>query len=612
MKLKKQMYKVILAVLLFAAALLSDNETAYLLLLGASYLLAGWPVVRKAFRNMRHGHLFDENFLMAAATFGAIALRQYSEAAGVMLFYQIGELFQSYAVAKSRRSISALMDIRPEYAHVKRQDAVVTLAPEEVNIGEVIVVKPGERVPLDGTIVEGRSFVDTAAITGESVPRELSAGDVIDSGCIVVSGVLEIAVAKVYSESTVARVLNLVESSAAKKAKTELFISQFARYYTPAVVVAAVLLAVVPPLFGWGEWHDWIYRALTFLVISCPCALVISVPLSFFGGIGAASRYGILVKGGDYLQALADVKTFVFDKTGTLTKGTFKVVELKSTGVSEKDLLKAAACAGVFSSHPVSQSIRAAYGAKIDETEVAEFEEIAGQGIKALVRGQRVAVGNQKLMTAEKVKAEKVSFVGTISHVAIDGVYAGWIAIADEIKPDAAAAVRELKKLGVEQTIMLSGDRKEAAEAVGRDVGIDIVCSELLPQHKLEKLEEFMNRYAGRLAYAGDGINDAPVLARADIGIAMGGVGTDAAVEAADVVLMTDEPLKIATAVRISRRTLSIVKQNIVIALGIKFAVLGMGALGMATMWEAVFADVGVSVMAILNALRVLYFKDKN
>ncbi len=612
MKLKKQMYKVIAATLLFAVSFAFAAEYVSLAFLAASYLLAGWPVVRKAFRNMSRGHLFDENFLMAVATFGAIALGQYSEAAGVMLFYQIGELFQSYAVAKSRRSISALMNIRPDYANVKRGKEICTVSPEDVLVGDVIVVKPGEKIPLDGGIVKGHSLVDTAAITGESVPRELVVGDMVDSGCVVVSGLLEIEVRKPYGESTVAKILNLVETSASKKAKTEQFITQFARYYTPIVVVAAVLLAVVPPLCGWGEWRDWVYRALTFLVISCPCALVISVPLSFFGGIGAASRYGILVKGGDYLQALADVKTIVFDKTGTLTKGTFHVVQVKSKGLPEDEVLELAAYAGVFSSHPVSLSVRTAFAADIEEQAVGEFMEIAGQGITATVRGRKVAVGNRMLMMAQGLEPENVALGGTISHVAVDGEYAGWIAIADEVKEDAATAVQELKKLGVQRTVMLSGDRKTAAEAVADIVGIDVVCSELLPQHKVEQLEALMNCYAGRLAYVGDGINDAPVLARADIGVAMGGVGTDAAVEAADVVLMTDEPMKLATAVKISRRTLNIVKQNIVFALGIKFAVLGMGALGMATMWEAVFADVGVSVIAILNALRVLYFKNKD
>ncbi len=606
------MYKVVAAIFLFAISFVFSNEYLSLSFLGGSYLLAGWPVVRKAFRNMRRGHLFDENFLMAVATFGAIALRQYSEAAGVMLFYQIGELFQAYAVAKSRRSISALMDIRPDYANVKRGGEVCSVSPEKVVVGDIIIVKPGEKIPLDGLIVKGYSLVDTAAITGESVPRELVVGDMVDSGCVVVSGLLEIEVRKPYGDSTVAKILNLVETSASKKAKTEQFITRFARYYTPLVVVSAILLAVIPPLCGWSEWRDWIYRALTFLVISCPCALVISIPLSFFGGIGAASRYGILVKGGDYLQALADVKTVVFDKTGTLTKGTFRVVQVKSMGMSEHELLELAACAGVFSSHPVSQSIRKAFTGDVCEQDVVEFTEIAGQGITSIVRGRKVAVGNNKLMASEGIEPEDVMLAGTLSHVAVDGVYAGWIAIADEIKADAAIAIQELKKLGVQRTVMLSGDRKTAAESVAKAVGIDIVCSELLPQHKVEQLETLMTCYSGRLAYVGDGINDAPVLARADIGVAMGGVGTDAAVEASDVVLMTDEPMKLATAVKISRRTLNVVKQNIVFALGIKFGVLGLGAWGMATMWEAVFADVGVSVIAILNALRVLYFRNKD
>lgn len=611
MKLKQQTRKIVIATILFGLGMICPWKEGHLLLLAAAYILSGAEIVRKAWRNLGKRQLFDENFLMTVATFGAIALEQYSEAAAVMLFYQIGELFQAHAVAKSRKSVAELMNIRPDYANLRQKDEIVKVAPEEVKIGDIIVVSAGEKIPLDGVIVKGSSLVDTAAITGEPVPRDVTKGDEISSGFVNISGVLEIKVTKVLAESTVSKILNLVENSSAKKAQTELFISKFARYYTPLVVWGAVALAVIPPLWNGYGWNIWIYRALTFLVISCPCALVISVPLSFFGGIGAASRQGVLIKGGEYLQLLNEVKTVVFDKTGTLTKGSFKVVKIKSLTLPTAELLELAAYAGAFSVHPVSQSIRQALGKKISEKEIASFEEIAGKGVQAIVKGRKVAVGNKKLMQLCGVKFPQNPLAGTVVHVAVDGEASGWIMIADEIKKDAPQAIAELKKQGVTQTVMLSGDRKSAAEAVAEAVGIDKVYSELLPNQKVEQVENLMNTNSGKLAYVGDGLNDAPVLARADVGIAMGGLGTDAAVEAADIVIMTDEPYKAAVAMKIARKTLRIVKQNIVFALGVKFAVLGMGAYGLATMWEAVFADVGVSVLAILNALRVLYYREK-
>lgn len=612
-KQKKQLFKIIVAAIIFCGAFFAPDiwylpDGMFLL----SYLVVGLDVIKKALRNIVNGQIFDENFLMTLATFGAVALGEYSEAVGVMLFYQIGELFQSYAVNKSRRSVAALMDIRPDYANLKTKDGLKTVSPDEVLPGDVIVIRPGERVPLDGEIVKGDSLVDTSAITGESVPRELGVGSPIVSGCVNINGLLEVRVKSVYAESTVSKILDLVENSTVKKAKVEQFITKFARYYTPAVVLLAVALAVLPPLLITGEsFADWVYRALTFLVISCPCALVISVPLSFFGGIGAASRQGILVKGGNYLQALSEAEIVVFDKTGTLTKGSFSVVDVNPEKISAAELLKYAAYAGVHSGHPVSQSIRTAYKGEIDISQVNAFEEIPAHGVSAVVDGRQIYVGSSRLLKKYQINYPEVNTVGSVIYVAVDGKFAGWIRIADEIKSDSKATVADLKTMGVRRTVMLTGDTRRVGEAVAAELGLDEVCTELLPAGKVEKVEELLRgkSASGKLIFVGDGLNDAPVLARADIGIAMGGIGSDAAVEAADIVIMTDEPSKIATAMRISKKTLTIVKQNIVFALAVKFAVLGMGAVGMATMWEAVFADVGVSVIAILNAIRTLYIR---
>lgn len=612
MKLKRKLYKIIAAAILFLGAFLVPVGYVSTALFAVSYLLAGTEIIRKAFRNIFNGQVFDENFLMAIATLGAFILGEYSEGVAVMLFYQVGEFFQSYAVNKSRKSVAALMNIRPDYANLKQGGKITKVSPEEVSVGNIIVVKPGERIPLDGEIVKGASLVDTSAITGEAVPRELVPGDEVVSGCINISGLLEIKVTLNYGESTVVKILDMVENAGAKKAKVEQFITQFARYYTPAVVVLAVLIAVIPPLLVPGAlFSDWFYRSLTFLVISCPCALVISVPLSFFGGIGAASRNGILVKGGNYLQALAEAEVVVFDKTGTLTKGSFSVAEIASPVIKSDELLELAAYAGYHSGHPVSCSIRNAYNQKVDETRITGFEEIAGQGVKAVVDGQQVYVGNKRLLGALKIAVPGHNASGSIVYVVSSGRFLGWISIDDEVKGDARQAVKELKELRVRQIVMLTGDTKASGEKVAGELNLDKVYSELLPVQKVEKVEELLAAKTpqGKLVFVGDGINDAPVLARADIGIAMGGVGSDAAVEAADIVIMTDEPSKIVSAIKISRKTLQIVKQNIIFALGVKFIVLGLGIAGMATMWEAVFADVGVSVLAILNSLRALSFK---
>ena len=568
--------------------------------------------MQKAVKNLFYGQVFDENFLMAIATVGAFALGEYSEGVAVMLFYQIGEFFQNYAVNKSRKSISGLMDIRPDYANLTKGKKVERVAPEEVKPGDVIMVTSGEKIPLDGEVVRGNSLVDTSAITGEALPREVSVGDDVVSGCVNLSGVLYIKVSREFGQSTVAKILDLVENASSKKAPVEQFITKFARYYTPAVVISAVLIAAVPPLLGSSiGFGGWIYRALTFLVISCPCALVISVPLSFFGGIGAASRNGILVKGSNYLQALAEAGIAVFDKTGTLTRGVFEVAEICAQECSDDELLFWAASAGSFSNHPVSVSIRRAWNRRLEADKISDFEELSGRGVRAKVEGITVAVGNKRLMAEEKTAVPEVFGGGTVVFVARGGRCAGWIRIADELKADSAAAIAELKQLGIKKTVMLSGDRKASAEETAEKIGIDEVFAELLPAQKVEAVECLLAQKPGneKLIYTGDGINDAPVLARADIGIAMGGVGSDAAVEAADIVIMTDEPSKISQAVKISKQTQKIVKQNIVFALGIKFGVLALGVVGMATMWEAVFADVGVSVLAILNSLRTLRIK---
>ena len=612
-KQKKLLVKIIAALLLFVAAIFCDDlkivQAALFLL---SYFLVGWPILQKAVKNLFYGQVFDENFLMAIATVGAFALGEYSEGVAVMLFYQIGEFFQNYAVNKSRKSISGLMDIRPDYANLTKGKKVERVAPEEVKPGDVIMVTSGEKIPLDGEVVRGNSLVDTSAITGEAVPREVSVGDDVVSGCVNLSGVLCIKVSREFGQSTVAKILDLVENASSKKAPVEQFITKFARYYTPAVVISAVLIATVPPLLGSSiGFGGWIYRALTFLVISCPCALVISVPLSFFGGIGAASRNGILVKGSNYLQALAEAGIAVFDKTGTLTRGVFEVAEICAQECSDDELLFWAASAGSFSNHPVSVSIRRAWNRRLEADKISDFEELSGRGVRAKVEGITVAVGNKRLMAEEKTAVPEVFGGGTVVFVARGGRCAGWIRIADELKADSAAAIAELKQLGIKKTVMLSGDRKASAEETAEKIGIDEVFAELLPAQKVEAVECLLAQKPGneKLIYTGDGINDAPVLARADIGIAMGGVGSDAAVEAADIVIMTDEPSKIPQAVKISKQTQKIVKQNIVFALGIKFGVLALGVVGMATMWEAVFADVGVSVLAILNSLRTLRIK---
>ena len=572
------------------------------------YLLIGWDVLWKAVRNIAHGQIFDENFLMALATVGAFGTGEYAEAVFVMLFYQVGELFQGYAVGKSRQSITALMDIRPDCANVERDGALLQVDPDEVEVGDTIVIKAGERVPLDGVILEGRSTLDTAALTGESLPREAEAGDDVISGCINLSGLLKVRVTKSFEESTVAKILDLVENAAGKKAKAENFITKFARYYTPSVVAAAVLLAVLPPLLGDGDWSKWFHQALVFLVISCPCALVISVPLSFFGGIGGASRAGILVKGGNYLEVLADTQIVVFDKTGTLTKGVFNVTAIHPDQCDEDRLLELAALAESYSDHPISRSLKEACGKEIDNSRVDGVEEIAGQGVKASVDGVEVWVGNDKLMDAAGAAWHPCHRVGTTVHVASQGVYLGHIVISDEVKEDAAQAIAGLKTIGIQKTVMLTGDAQAVGEDVARSLGLDEVHAQLLPADKVDQVEALLRERTGKgkLAFVGDGINDAPVLSRADLGIAMGGLGSDAAIEAADVVLMDDKPSKIAVAIRVARETLRIVRQNIVFALGVKLLVLALGAVGLANMWEAVFADVGVSVIAILNAMRAL------
>ena len=610
MKQKRQLYKIIAAAVLFAVAFMLPVSGYWRLAVwSAAYLIVGLPIVRKAFRNIGHGQVFDENFLMTAATAGAFALGEYSEGVAVMLFYQIGELFQSYAVNKSRKSIAALMDIRPDYANIERDGKVVRVSPEDVRPGEDIIVTAGEKIPLDGRIVEGYSLIDTAAITGESVPREAAVGDEVISGCINLNGRLKIKVTRDFGQSTVAKILDLVENASSQKASVENFITRFARYYTPAVVFLALAIAVLPPLLVDGAaFSDWLYRALTLLVISCPCALVISVPLGFFGGIGAASRNGILVKGSNYLEALAATEIAVFDKTGTLTKGCFEVSRVQGEGIDDDTLLETAAFAGGNSTHPVSQSIRKAYGKEIDLRRVADFEELPGRGIKATIGGKTVLLGNKKLLDEYGIKFNPVNGAGTVVYIAAGGIFRGFILIADEIKPDAPAAIAALKKAGIRETVMLTGDNAAVAENVAQTLGLDKFFANLLPAQKVEKVEALMKDKSdgGKLIFAGDGINDAPVLALADIGIAMGGVGSDAAVEAADIVIMTDEPSKIAQAIKISQRTLRIVRQNIVFALGVKFWVLLMGAEGLATMWDAVFADVGVSVIAIINSMRAL------
>lgn len=611
-KQKRILARIIVSALLLAAVYFLPAEGPLrLALFLLPYGLIGWDVLWRAVRNIARGQVFDENFLMALATVGAFCIGEYPEAVFVMLFYQVGELFQSYAVGRSRQSIAALMDIRPDYANVEREGRLLQVDPEEVAVGDYIVVKPGEKIPLDGVVTEGSSAVNTAALTGESLPRDVSPGDAVVSGCINQSGLLRIKTTKLFGESTVAKILDLVENSSSKKARAENFITKFARYYTPAVVIAALLLALLPPLIlggGWPVWSAWLNRALIFLVISCPCALVISIPLGFFGGIGGASKAGILVKGSNYLEALARTEILVFDKTGTLTKGTFQVTAVHPEEISEERLLELAALAESYSDHPISLSLKAAYQKEIDAGRVKNAEELAGRGVRATVDGLTVCAGNSRLMKEVGADWYDCHLTGTVVHVAVEGRYAGHIVISDVVKPDAAEAVADLKRQGIRRTVMLTGDTPVVGEQVGRELGLDEVHAGLLPADKVDWVEALLKQKSprGKLAFVGDGINDAPVLSRADIGIAMGGLGSDAAIEAADVVLMDDKPSKLSTAIEISKKTLRIVKQNIVFALGIKALVLLLGALGMANMWEAVFADVGVSVIAILNATRAL------
>ena len=614
-KQKKQLGKILVAAIICVpTVILSMPDWVKLVLYLIGYLIVGLEILEKALKNIKNGQVFDENFLMSIATIGAFLLGEYLEGIAVMLFYQIGELFQSYAVNQSRKSISDLMDIRPDHAVVLRDSQEEVVDPEEVVVGEVIVVRPGEKVPLDGTIIEGNSSLDTAALTGESVPTTVTSGETILSGCINLTGVLKIRVEKEFEQSTVARILDLVENASSQKAKVENFITRFARYYTPIVVMAAAVLAVIPPLFLPDyPFAVWIYRALTFLVISCPCALVISIPLSFFGGIGAASRSGILVKGSNYLELLSNAEFAVFDKTGTLTEGVFRVSEIVPEGMEQEDLLGIAAYAEAYSSHPIAQSILEAYGKPIDKTQIHEINEIAGRGIWANVGEIEVYAGNAKLMQDIGIEYPKEVPAGTIVYIVVDYVYAGYLLIADVVKPDAKKAIEDLKKIGIKKTVMLTGDSDLIGRRIAEKLGMDEVYTQLLPEDKVTRIERLIERKSnkGTLVFVGDGINDTPVLARADVGIAMGGLGCDAAIEAADVVIMTDEPSKLAAMIKIARKTVKICRENIVLALGIKAVVLLLGALGIADMWAAVFADVGVAVLAILNAMRTLYIKNR-
>ena len=608
-KQKRMLFRVLASAVLFAVALLLPTEGwLRLFTFLIPYAVIAWDVLWRAVRNIAHGQVFDENFLMSLATVGALATGEYPEAVFVMLFYQVGELFQSYAVDQSRKSITSLMDIRPDYANIEVDGQLRQVDPEDVAVGDTIVIKAGERIPLDGVGLEGTSNVDTAALTGESLPREAQPGDDVISGCVNLSGLLRVRVTKAFEESTVAKILDLVENSSSKKAKAENFITKFARYYTPAVVLAAVALALLPPLFTSIQWVDSIQRALNFLVVSCPCALVISVPLSFFGGIGGASKNGILVKGGNYLEVLAKTELVVFDKTGTLTRGVFNVTAIHPDHCGEAQLLELAALAESYSDHPISRSLKEAYGKELDASRVSNVEELSGRGVRATVDGRQICAGNDKLMEDIGVSWHPCHRVGTTVHVASDGVYLGHIVISDEVKPDAKEAITALKACGVRRTVMLTGDAKAVGESVAQELGLDEVHTQLLPADKVTRVEALLGEVSpkGALAFVGDGINDAPVLSRADIGIAMGGLGSDAAIEAADIVLMDDKPSKLADAIRIARRTLAIVRQNIVFALAVKFLVLALSAAGVANMWEAVFADVGVSVIAILNAMRAL------
>lgn len=612
--MKKRGMKIIIALILFLISFIIKfpnewiNNAIYII----SYIIVGFDIVKKAIRNIIRGKVFDENFLMAVATIGAFGIGEFPEAVAVMLLYQIGELFQSYAVDKSRKSISSLMNIRPDFANVERDGKIQKVDPDEVKIGEIIVIKPGEKVPLDGIVIEGDSSLDTKALTGETLPKNVTISDEVLSGCINVHGVIKIKVTKEFGESTVSKILDLVENASSKKSKSENFITKFAQYYTPIVVIIAVILAIIPPIFIQdATFLEWIYRALSFLVVSCPCALVISIPLSFFGGIGGASKMGILIKGSNYLEAISNTETIVFDKTGTLTEGVFEVQKVNAIGRSQEELLKLTAYAEDYSNHPIAMSVKKAYNQEIDKRQIIKIQELSGLGIDAKIEELDVLVGNEKLMNKYNINFTKSDDIGTILYIAINGKYAGYILIADKIKKDSALAIKRLKKNNVKQTVMLTGDRKAVGENVAKQLGIDKVYTELLPDGKVEKVEELLKAKSekGKLAFVGDGINDAPVLALADIGIAMGGLGSDAAIEAADVVLMTDEPSKIVDAIHLSKRTMRIVRENIIFAISVKVLVLILSALGISTLWEAVFADVGVSIIAIINALRVLRVK---
>ncbi len=613
--MKKNGIKIIIALLLFLVATIVkfNNELIKNTIYIIAYIIVGFDIVKKAIKNITKGEIFDENFLMTIATIGAFGIGEFPEAVAVMLFYQIGELFQSYAVNKSRKSITNLMNIRPDYANIEKNGELQKVEPNNVKIGDIIVVKPGEKVPLDGIVVDGKSTLDTKALTGEPLPREAIKGEEILSGCINLNGVIKIEVTKEYSESTVSKILDLVENASSKKSKSENFITKFAQYYTPIVVIIALLLAIIPPLIIKDAiFSDWLYRALSFLVVSCPCALVISIPLSFFGGIGGASKIGVLIKGSNYLEAIANTEIFVFDKTGTLTKGVFEVQKIKAIDISEEELLKITAYSENYSNHPIALSIKKAYGKEIDEKQIVKTQELPGLGIISKIEEKEILVGNEKLMKEKQIKFTKSNEVGTILYVAIEGKYVGYILIADKIKDDSVKLIKELKKNNIKQTVMLTGDRKDVGEYVAEKLKLDKVYTELLPTGKVEKVENLLKEKSkkGKLAFVGDGINDAPVLAISDIGIAMGGLGSDAAIEAADVVIMTDEPSKIVDTIHLSKKTMRIVKENIIFAISIKIFILILSAFGISTMWGAVFADVGVSIIAILNALRVLRVKN--
>ena len=614
--MNKKVIKIIVALILFIIALVLNfnNELVNNIIYIIAYVIVGFEIVKKAIKNIIRGKLFDENFLMTIATLGAFGIGEFPEAVAVMLFYQIGESFQDYAVDKSRKSITSLINIRPDYANVERNGKLLKVNPDDVKIGEIVVIKPGEKIPLDGNIIEGRSSIDTKALTGESLPKDVVEGEDVLSGCINLNSVIKVKVTKEYGESTVSKILDLVENASSKKSKSENFITKFAQYYTPIVVIVAVFLVVLPTLIiKDAVFSDWLYRALSFLVVSCPCALVISIPLSFFGGIGGASKMGVLIKGSNYLEAIANTEIVVFDKTGTLTEGVFEVQQVNAIGISEGELLKLTAYSENYSNHPIAASIKKAYNKEIDEKQIIKTQELSGLGIAAKIGKQDVLVGNEKLMDEKQIKFTKCNDIGTTLYVAIDKKYVGCIVIADKIKYDAIKTIKELKKNNIKKITMLTGDKKEVGEYVAKMLGIEKVYTELLPDGKVEKVEELMREKSekGKLVFVGDGINDAPVLAVSDIGIAMGGLGSDAAIEVADVVFMTDEPSKIVDTIYLSKKTMRIVKENIIFAIMVKMLVLVLSALGISTMWEAVFADVGVSVIAIINALRVLRIKNK-